>query len=222
MMLGLISLGAVFSPNSQLQRSASRTRRLAAGLCVVVLSAGALSCSDAVEPDSLGNFSLTIAGKPLNAPAKSECKASQLVAGAGTPRPSEYQPGGRVTLDKACTVKKAGDVFEVQGRVTLGSATSFYVRSTNVDPTTRMGTAIVTVDSGGQSYGTCFAGDCVGVTAPEDCTLEVIQTNGADGPETQVKGGAIWAKLDCPLLRGGQLNDYCRGTGVFVLENCDK
>jgi len=221
MTLGPISLGAPGSPNTQLKRAQRGTRALTTTLTVMALCAGALSCSDAVEPDSLGNFSLTIAGKPIDAPTQSACKANQLIAGAGTPRPSENSPGGRVTLDKACEVKKQGEVFVVQGNITLG-ATSFYVRSENVNPITRTGSAVVTVDSGGQHYATCFANSCPAVTDPMDCTIEVIQANTPDGPETQVKAGAIWAKLNCPLLQGGQLNDYCKGTGVFVLENCSK
>lgn len=169
--------------------------------------------------DSLGNFGLTIAGKPSGAPSNSQCRAGQLLTGAGTPRPSDISPGGRVTLDNACKVKKTGAMYSVEGSINLGS-TGFFVRSDDVDPITRTGSAQVEVHGDGQYYSTCVDDSCPEVTNPVPCSIEVIQANTTDGPETQVKPGAIWAKLDCPLLQGGQLNDYCRGTGVFVLENC--
>ncbi|MBX3181154.1 MAG: hypothetical protein KIT72_15270 [Polyangiaceae bacterium] len=183
-------------------------------LATSLLGAAAWGCSDAVPPAAQGSFQATTKVPDTSViPTGGRCQSSGQQPGVGTPRPTEFNDGGRVVdgEDRAsvrCTVRRSGDQFVVEGSVKQG-ATSLFVKSADVDPVSRLGSAVVSLQFQATSY--------TWNTELPHCTLTVL---GAGEP--QVHSGAVWAKFDCPALQGKQLADYCGVSGVFVLENCEE
>ncbi len=207
-MVGLMTLGSSRS-------FPRRTVRHSLGLlAAALLGVAAWGCSDAVPPAAQGGFqATTTVADSTAAPSGSRCQSSMQQPGVGTPRATEFNPGGRVIdgEDRAnvrCTVRRSGDNYIVEGSVKQG-ATSLFVKSSDVDPVSRLGSAVVSL----QYQATAYSWD----SKLPHCTLTVL------GPgEPQIHSGAVWAKFDCPALQGKQLDDYCGVNGVFVLENCEE
>ncbi|MCA9642088.1 MAG: hypothetical protein H6718_01120 [Polyangiaceae bacterium] len=189
--------------------------RAVALLPLSLLGASAISCSDPVPVAAQGNFSFQLGTNAAGAPSR--CQLPNKVFGFG--EPSTADPGKRTAdgesgVSVSCKVRKQGDAYVVEGNVKKGADT-FYVNSTDVDVTSGVGSALVVASSGASiGYETCTQLNCPGVTDPPFCTFEVISD--------QIRSGAVWAKVSCPMLVAPSEQSYCTASAVFVLENCEE
>lgn len=103
----------------------------------------------------------------------------------------------------SCRVAGTGR-FELEGKITQGTR-SLQIADGVVEA--GHGTArIVVIDA--QHLSTPLS-------SPLTCSLNV--STGA----TQIQRGAVWATFDCASVEAPP-SDYCRASGVFVLENCEQ
>lgn len=191
------------------------------GLTSLVLGSAvfALGCSDPVPASPQGNFKGNI---NLTADRPSNANCQTLNFNPGLPGDSSLQPTTRSPGTKlvdgddgarvACTVKKTGDTFSLQGRVAKG-ATSFYVSGDDIPGQEAAeggatGSATVVIRSQGQDFESNL--EEFGEDYNRSCDIKPLQ----------IKSGAIWAEFTCDGI-GSPPSNYCRlDNGVFVFEKC--
>ncbi|MCA9629453.1 MAG: hypothetical protein KC766_17380, partial [Myxococcales bacterium] len=173
--------------------------RAVALLPISVLGVSAVSCSDPVPVAAAGNFAVKIAGDAPGAPKRCSLGGG-AVFGFGDPTSSE--PGDRTSdgddkVSVSCKVRKSGDHYVISGTVAR-NADSFFISSDDLDATSNIGSARINAVSGKTiGYSTCTAISCPQVSDPPLCTLEVLKDRAG---EAQVKPGAIWAQVTCPMV----------------------
>lgn len=182
-----------------------------------LLGASAVGCSDPVPVAAQGNFSFQLSTNAPDAPSGTRCQHPNKVFGFG--EPSTNDPGKRTadgdnSVSVSCKVRKSGDKYVVSG--TIGrNLDTFYISSDDLDVTTGIGSAAISATSGSLiGYETCTPLNCPNVTNPPLCTVEVISE--------QIRSGAIWAKVSCPMVVAPSEQSYCTASAIFVLENCEE
>ncbi len=113
---------------------------------------------------------------------------------------------GQTVHITACSVLQSGANYEVHVSVTQDGTGSFTVNTVNT-PVSAPGPV-----SGIQVI---FARGDTGTFRQNDCTLSFPRD------EMGVKGGAIWAQVDCPNVVFGSQNRTCAASAEFRFENCD-
>ena len=106
----------------------------------------------------------------------------------------------------ACSVLQSGANYEVHVSVTQDGQGSFTVNTVST-PLTYPGPV-----SGVQGI---FARGDTGTFRQDDCTLDFPR------PEMGIKGGAIWAHINCPNVVFSGQNRTCGADAEFRFENCD-
>ncbi len=106
----------------------------------------------------------------------------------------------------ACSVLQSGTNYDVHVSVTQDGQGSFSVNTVGT-PITYPGPV-----SGIQAI---FQRGDTGSFRQDDCTLSFPR------PEMGLKGGAIWAQVDCPNVVFSGQNRTCSGSAEFRFENCD-
>lgn len=113
---------------------------------------------------------------------------------------------GQAVHVTACSVLQNGSNYEVHVSVTQDGQGSFTVNTVNT-PITFPGPV-----SGIQVI---FARGDTGSFRQDDCTLTFPRD------EMGVKGGAIWAQVECPNAVFSGQHRTCGGSAEFRFENCD-
>ncbi len=113
---------------------------------------------------------------------------------------------GQAVHITACSVLQNGPNYEVHVSVTQDGQGSFTVNTVSTP-----------ITQGGPITGIqgIFARGDTGTFRQDDCTISFPRS------EMGVKGGAIWAQIDCPNAVFGGQNRTCGGTAEFRFENCD-
>jgi hypothetical protein len=195
------------------------TMNLSSRWCVTaVVALAALGCSDPVPPPAQGAFIARItsvspapAGKSCPSGAAFTYDVPDVPAEAPTEElsPSTYLHkiiDGEANSAVSCRVTGGGASFE--GRIAfLGKSIEITNGTLGADS---KGTARIAVGNSQQLSGTL-------VSPMANCKIDAKPA----GNNLQVDAGHIWATFDCPSVES-EPSDYCRATGTFVLENCDK
>jgi hypothetical protein len=170
----------------------------------------ALGCSDPVPPAARGGVRLNVTGTGA-------CPAGQAapIRSIGNPGPNSEGPegkGGPIAdgeqgVRATCSVT-GGPEFSVTAGIKQGPI-SFTLLDGRVSGTTAQGTATISVQTT----------DILGVftSDPGACTLTAVTTQRG----IQVISGAMWAKFNCPTIKGQLATEVCKVQGDVVVENCN-